>query len=173
MNRPPFGSLWEGLIPRPPSCQGCAQHAAVYFTLVAGGKAETYACCQGCPALLSDSLLPSLALGLKLAVPAPVGRGKCPTCGFRWADFDRIHRLGCPTCYEAHAPQALATIARIQPGLEHQGRRPHDGAADREAKLSKARLLLKAALKEEDYETAAVLRDQIAELEAGLPGTQA
>jgi protein-arginine kinase activator protein McsA len=77
--------------------------------------------------------------------------------------------LGCPTCYEAHAPQALATIARIQPGLEHHGRRPYDAAADREAKLTKARVLLKSALKEEDFETAAVLRDQIAELEAGLP----
>jgi protein-arginine kinase activator protein McsA len=139
----------------------------VYFTLVAGGKAETYACCQGCPSLSSAAILPSLALGLKLTVPAPIGRGKCPTCGFRWADFDRIHRLGCPTCYEAHAPQALATLARIQPGLEHHGRRPYDAAADREAKLTKARLLLKSALKEEDYETAAVLRDQIAELEAG------
>lgn len=160
------------MIPRPPSCQGCVQNAAVYFTLVAGGKAETYACCQGCPSLVSDAILPSLALGLKLSVPAPVGRGKCPTCGFRWADFDRVHRLGCPTCYEAHAPQALATLARIQPGLEHQGRRPYDGSADREAKLAKARLLLKAALKEEDYETAAVLRDQIAELEAGLPGAK-
>ena len=142
----------------------------MYFTLVAGGKAETYACCQGCPSLLSDAILPSLALGLKLAVPAPVGRGKCPTCGFRWADFDRLHRLGCPTCYEAHAPQAMATLARIQPGLEHHGRRPHDAAADREARLTKARLLLKSALKEEDYETAAVLRDQIAELEGGQPG---
>ncbi|MEY4307735.1 MAG: hypothetical protein RJA95_1103 [Verrucomicrobiota bacterium] len=144
----------------------------MYFTLVAGGKAETYACCQGCPSLLSDAILPSLALGLKLTVPTPVGRGKCPTCGFRWADFDRLHRFGCPTCYEAHAPQALATIARIQPGLEHHGRRPFDAEADREARLSKARDLLKAALKTEDYETAAALRDQIAALEGGLSGTQ-
>lgn len=157
------------MIPRPPSCQGCVQNAAVYFTLVAGGKAETYVCCQGCPSLQSDSILPSLALGLKLAVPAPVGRGKCPTCGFRWADFDRVHRFGCPTCYEAHAPQALATLARIQPGLEHQGRRPLASATDRQAKLTRARDLLKSALKEEDYETAAALRDQIAELEAGRP----
>ena len=37
------------MIPRPPTCQGCVQNAVVYFTLVAGGKAETYACCQGCP----------------------------------------------------------------------------------------------------------------------------
>lgn len=153
------------MIPRPPSCQGCTQTAAVYFTLVAGGKAETYACCQGCPSLLADAILPSLALGLKLTVPVPVGRGKCPTCGFRWADYDRIHRLGCATCYEAHAPQALAMIARIQPGLEHHGRRPADPDAAREVKLTRTRELLQAAIKDEDYETAAALRDQIASLE--------
>lgn len=161
------------MIPRPPSCQGCVQNAAAYFTLVAGGKAETYACCQGCPALVSDAILPSLALGLKLTVPTPVGRGKCPTCGFRWADFDRLHRFGCATCYEAHAPQALATIARIQPGLEHHGRRPFDATADREARLLQARAQLKDALRTEDYETAAALRDQIAQLEGGLPGARA
>ena len=66
----------------------------------------------------------------------------------------------------------MATIARIQPGLEHHGRRPFDAEADREARLTKARDLLKAAMKEEDYETAAVLRDQIAELEGGLPGAK-
>ncbi|MEY5005973.1 MAG: hypothetical protein RI969_1061 [Verrucomicrobiota bacterium] len=155
------------MIPRPPTCQGCAQNAVVYFTLVARGKAETYACCQGCPSLGSDAILPSLALGLKLTVPTPVGRGKCPACGFRWSDYERIHRLGCATCYEAHAPQALATIARIQPGLEHHGRRPQDSQADRLAKLAKARADLQDALRVEDYEAAAVLRDQIAELENG------
>ncbi|MFM7743666.1 MAG: UvrB/UvrC motif-containing protein [Verrucomicrobiota bacterium] len=155
------------LIPRPPSCQCCAQTPAAFFTLVAGGKAETYACCQGCPALLDGAILPSCALGLKLTVPTPVGRGKCPACGFRWADFDRLHRLGCPTCYEAHAPQALTTIARLQPGLEHQGRRPFDPVADREARLTKARASLKEALKTEDYEAAAALRDLILSLESG------
>jgi protein arginine kinase activator len=101
-----------------------------------------------------------------------VGRGKCPACGFRWADYERVHRLGCATCYEAHAPQALATIARIQPGLEHHGRRPQNSQADRLAKLAKARTDLQAALRIEDFEAAAVLRDQIAELEHGPTETR-
>jgi protein-arginine kinase activator protein McsA len=163
--------MFEAMILRPASCQGCTKPAQVFLTLVSGGKAETYGCCEGCPTLESGptegAFLPSLALGLKLAVPAPLGRGKCPACGFRWSDFERIHRMGCPACYESHAPQALTTIARIQPGLAHQGRRPFDAAADRLARLTKAKDALKAALKEEDYEAAAVLRDQINELEAG------
>jgi len=172
LNPDPFGDTVRGLIPRPPSCQGCAQTPTTYFTLVAGGKAETYACCQGCPSLMADAILPSLALGLKLTVPSPAGRSKCPACGFRWADYDRVHRFGCPTCYETHAAQALATIARIQPGLEHQGRRPFDPVADREARLTKARVQLQEALKVEDYEAAAALRDQIAGLENHPPGAR-
>ena len=158
------------MILRPSSCQGCSKAPAVFVTLVAGGKAETHACCQDCPAVQTGSaeaILPSVALGLKMTIPTPQGRGKCPTCGFRWTDFERIHRMGCPTCYETHEAQALATIARIQPGLEHQGRRPYDAKADRIALLTKAKSLLKAALKEEDFETAAALRDQIMGLENG------
>ena len=43
--------------------------------------------------------------------------------------------------------------------------------SDRDSKLAEARELLQAALKTEDYETAAVLRDRIADLEGGAPRT--
>ena len=160
---------------RPASCQGCLQPVAVYYTLVAGGVAQTHALCKVCPTLQAetrDGFLPSLALGITLSVPSPVGRGKCPTCGFRWADFERIHRLGCATCYETHSEQVTATIARIQPGLTHQGRSPVDPIADRQARLCKAKERLKSAQMEEDFETAAILRDQIAALEAEQPATR-
>lgn len=162
------------MIPRPPSCQGCTKPSAVYVTLVAGGKAETYACCQSCPstaALASAGALPSATLGLTLATPLPLGRGKCPTCGFRWSDFERVHRMGCPTCYQAHAQEILGTIVRLQPGLEHHGRRPNT-SKDKRARLEEARLALRTAQKEEDFETAAALRDEIAELEQALQSEQ-
>ena len=158
------------MTPRPPSCQGCTKSCATYFTLVAGGKAETYGCCQGCPAVPKadgDGLLPSAALGLKLAAPLPLGRGKCPTCGLRWSDFERTHRMGCPTCYQAHGQEILGTLGRLQPGLEHHGRRP-DSRPDRRHRLDEARRSLQEAQRTEDFETAAALRDEIAELEARL-----
>jgi protein arginine kinase activator len=103
----------------------------------------------------------------------PSGRGRCPSCGFRWQDFERTHRIGCPTCYQAHTEQVLATIARLQPGMAHQGRRPQVSAAERQAKLSALQALLADAVKEEDYESAAALRDQIAAWEAGQAAPQA
>lgn len=161
---------------RPSQCQGCTQPCSTYFTLVSGGKAESFGCCQACPVVtapVAGGLLPSVELGYKLSVPSPTGRGRCPSCGFRWQDFERTHRIGCPTCYQAHTEQVLATIARLQPGMAHQGRRPQALTADRQAKLAACQALLAEAVKEEDFESAAALRDQIAALEAGNPSKQA
>lgn len=161
---------------RPSQCQGCTQPCSTYFTLVSGGKAESFGCCQGCPVITSPvdgGLLPSATLGLKLHIPAPTHRGRCPSCGFRWQDFERTHRIGCPTCYQAHTEQVLAAIARLQPGMAHQGRRPQVSTAERQAKLAACRAMLAEAVKDEDFESAAALRDQIAALEAGLPSPQA
>lgn len=164
------------MVPRPSQCQGCTQPCSTYFTLVSGGKAESFGCCQACPVVTAPAagaLLPSAALGWKLQVPMPTGRGRCPACGFRWQDFERTHRIGCPTCYQAHTEQVLATIARLQPGMAHHGRRPQLSPAERQAKLSALQTLLTQAVKEEDYESAAALRDQIAALEAGLTSPSA
>ncbi len=158
------------MLPRPPSCQGCLQPPKVFISLVAGAKAQQFACCGACPCVSKTAAgsLPSLALGVKFDVPSAAGRGKCPACGFRWSDFDRIRRLGCPSCYEAHARHASVAISRAQPGLIHTGRRPAgEDKADRDRKIAEARQRLREALAEEDYETAAVLRDRIAELETG------
>ncbi len=164
------------MAPRPPACQGCTQQCSLYISLVAGGTATHFACCQGCPVVqqpAGDGVLPSWALGVQLAVPNPLGRSRCPTCGFRWADFERLHRLGCPTCYEAHGPEALATIARLQPGVDHQGRSPHSSPTARRARLTKAQTDLQVAVADEDYEAAAELRDLIRELQTGLGELQA
>lgn len=161
---------------RPSQCQGCAQPCSTYFTLVSGGKAESFGCCQGCPVItapVDGGLLPSTTLGLKLHIPVPSHRGRCPACGFRWQDFERTHRIGCPTCYQTHTELVLAAIARLQPGMAHQGRRPQVTPAERQAKLASCRALLAEAVKEEDFESAAALRDQIAALEAGLSSSQA
>jgi protein-arginine kinase activator protein McsA len=62
----------------------------------------------------------------------------------------------------------LATIARLQPGLDHQGRRPRSSETERRARLAKAQSDLRTAVAEEDFEAAAGLRDLIRELQAGL-----
>ncbi len=154
---------------RPLNCTHCNQPCTVFVTLVAGGKADTYGLCPTCPqlALLApETTLPSLSLGLKLSVPTPAGRGRCPSCGFRWEDFERTQRIGCPTCYETHQAHLNPTLSRIQPGVQHIGRRPQPTLEEKKAQLEQFKSQLKSAVQSEDFEGAAGLRDQIARLES-------
>lgn len=135
--------------------------------MVAGGEVTSFGCCGQCEVvqkLSQHPLMPSQALGINLTVPTPKKRLQCPACGFRWADFEKILRLGCPTCYETHFESIQLTISRIQPGIEHVGRRP-TAPDDRWVQLPKLRSLLQEAIQQEDFESAALLRDQISELE--------
>lgn len=134
------------------------------------------ALCPHCaPKGIEEAPLPAAMAGLALPIPLPPSRTPCPSCGFRWPDFERHQRLGCPDCYAAHAAQSRALVARTQPALTHQGRRPGapvaplqremdglrstsratEGAAELEARLARA-------IREENYEEAARLRDLIA-----------
>ena len=158
--------VWD-VEPNPPICTHCKKPCTLFITLVAGGKATTYTCCEHCPSSMTGPLtgsLPSEILGIKLHIPMPKIQGSCPSCGFRWEDFERTHRIGCPQCYEAHTQEILPTLSRIQPAVEHTGRRPQPTEVELKNRLKKAKDELAVAVKNEDFETAAALRDQIAEL---------
>lgn len=160
---------------RPLNCTHCSKPCTVFITLVAGGKADTYGLCPTCPQLphlVPETTLPSVSLGIKLSVPTPISRGRCPSCGFRWEDFERTQRIGCPTCYDAHQMHLNPTLARIQPGIQHSGRRPQPTIEEKRAQLTQFKTQLKAAVESEDFESAAGLRDQIARLESQFSATQ-
>lgn len=161
------------------ACARCGQPATRFLKLVAGGAEAGLALCGGCAdAALLGAPLPASAAGLALAIPLPRGRGKCPSCGFRWSDFERTQRLGCPACYEAHAGESLPLVARHQPDVAHRGRqpgtpvaplqreleglRPEAGPAAPEIPLPELERRLAAAVASEDYEAAARLRDAVA-----------
>lgn len=154
---------------RPPQCLECAKKCTLFVTLVAGGKAQPIGCCDQCPLMESMGKigsLPSENLKIQLAVPTPLHRERCPVCGFRWEDFERTHRMGCPVCYQTHAKALAETIALIQPGQTHTGRHPSLNEKDRLQRLAEAKTLLEQAIRDEDFESAAALRDQISDLES-------
>ena len=175
--------------PKPTACCAkCSAPATIFVSLVVGEQTLTTAYCAACsPAGLFDTPLPATFAGLKLAVPVPAGRGRCPACGFRWVDFERTQRLGCATCYTSHQRETDGLVARTQPGMQHVGRRPvapgtvavqtllpdleasrtkPTRAAAAKPTLAQLQADLKAAVEREDYEKAARLRDKIAALAA-------
>jgi protein arginine kinase activator len=95
------------------------------------------------------------------------GVAECPTCGLKVSDFKNEGRLGCPDCYVSFAPEIKAVHKRLSGGARHKGKLPQKLRNYKELLVDRERLRgqLEAAVAEEDYETAAVLRDRIKAIE--------
>lgn len=123
------------------------------------------------------------------------GLGPCPSCGVTFARFRETGRLGCPSCY-AHFEQVIGPmISRAQEGATHHvGKLPKRAlrgvsmteageerqqilkevlgqAEERARKLASLRDQLSAALSSERYEQAALIRDQIEQLQSLFEAT--
>ena len=92
----------------------------------------------------------------------------CPECGMTLLEFRQRGRLGCPKDYEVFAPH-LRELLRAHPrGHQHVGRAPGPRRRGPAAHCSAAAQLqrdLEAAIREEAYEQAARLRDELKQLE--------
>ncbi len=95
---------------------------------------------------------------------------KCPVCGFTQADFKKTGRLGCSTCYLTFAEGLGALLKAMHKGTEHVGKVPEHAqrAAQLNDRMRNLNENLKKAVADENYETAASLRDQIKQLENDL-----
>ena len=101
-------------------------------------------------------------------MPEDVRNKRCPACGITYKEFRQKGQFGCAKDYEAFEEAVAGLLERLHYGGEHRGRAPRQ---DRERSRRQTRLLemkkaLTKAVEEEDYETAARLRDEIRELEA-------
>lgn len=124
-----------------------------------------------------------------LSAPAPVTR--CAGCGTTYASFKESGLLGCPACYDAFADRLGPLIERAHEGAcHHVGKFPRRALKDiramgdaervetllgdireREERLESIRRSLAKAVRDEDYERAAMLRDELARIGDLLGGT--
>jgi protein arginine kinase activator len=93
----------------------------------------------------------------------------CPSCGMSLAEFRSKGRFGCARDYEVFRTHIDPLLLRVHNAQSHRGRVPGGEAqpkVDLDRQLSDLRTKLEAAIREEAYESAARLRDEIQELEA-------
>ncbi len=166
----------------PPVCDICHEHpASVQFVEQRGDQVRQLSLCSQCaqkqgintqggqvtlnlPALLAQMAAGAAGAGGpgRLAVAHDVA---CPSCGMTAEQFREGGRLGCARCYEAFEPMIASIVRRVQAGSAHRGLAPQRLGAAPADDLAELREKLKRAVKEERYEEAAKLRDQIRELE--------
>ncbi|MDQ3198063.1 MAG: UvrB/UvrC motif-containing protein [Verrucomicrobiota bacterium] len=156
-------------------CDVCkCNDASVFLTEIAEGKMQKVNLCEACSKekgvqdpkgfALADLLL---GIGAAEEIEKGAPTQKCTVCGFTQVDFKKTGRLGCSACYQTFAEGLGTLLKAMHKGTEHVGKLPERAA--RQVKLTdKMRALanhLEKAVAEENYETAATLRDQIKQLE--------
>lgn len=109
------------------------------------------------------------------ASPASITKQKCASCGLSYDDFKKIGRLGCSDCYVAFKVGLAQLLKRIHGATQHIGKSPHpESVKEQKAvtrvqeELSEAQEELNKAVKKEEFEVAAALRDKIKFLQKKL-----
>lgn len=91
----------------------------------------------------------------------------CPICKTRLSEVAKTGKAGCSKCYEVFRPQMEYMLGRIHSNTQHIGKvAAHAGERIKVKKeLEQLNAQLQAAIARQDFEQAAVLRDQIKALQ--------
>lgn len=162
------------------NCQACEKNpATVHLTEILEGAKTARDLCEECAAkmgLTTGNPIPSLLAQLFEGVGkemAPSGV-RCPECGISFEEFRSKGRFGCPRDYEVFSKDLVPLLEKIHGGaLKHVGRLPEGAGlhAEVEDALRRLRRDLDKAKKDERYEDAARIRDEIRAAEESLRGT--
>jgi protein arginine kinase activator len=159
-------------------CQICKKkQATIHLTEITDGKRKEMHLCQKCAAdegmvvksqMSIDELLGNLLESKPDDEAQFDSEDRCPICGFHPNDLNKQPLVGCPNDYEVFEPQLSAIIENAHDGkTHHTGKIPSNIPQNTKSymQLLNLREELRDALKHEDYEQAAELRDRITELE--------
>jgi protein arginine kinase activator len=164
------------------SCDVCGERpATIRYAEMVDGTLSTWNLCEKCArekgvtgSLSSFSTpLVNVLMGL---LGEPTGRRpeepgpQCPRCGSTYEGFRRTGRLGCSGCYETFRDDLTPLLRRIHGGTQHAGRVPSTHADDvaEKGELRRLRGELSRAVRREEYERAAEIRDRIRRLEVAV-----
>ncbi len=160
-------------------CDNCGENEAViHLTQIVDNKMGTYHLCEACAA--EKGLEPEPGAGSSFPLTdflAQMGQESrphksssitCDYCGLTLQDFKKTGRLGCSHCYVAFEEHLRGLFRRLHGGTQHVGKvylPPDPSDAQRHEQISRLRRKLDTAVKREEFERAAMLRDQIREME--------
>jgi len=159
-------------------CNVCKKNeATVHLTQIVDNKMQKIDLCEACSKEkgVNDPTgfsLADLLLGLGAAQEIERSSGgaelKCPQCGFTQADFKKAGRLGCAECYHTFAEALEGLLKSMHKAARHVGKVPQALHHSRELsdKLKSLQKRLEKAITEENFEQAALLRDEIAQLKS-------
>ncbi len=171
-------------------CDECGKNkATVHLTEIINEQITKLNLCEACAKAKGSDVEQHFGIGDLLAAlsdvetapvsaagtTGPTPKNKCSHCGLTYEDFKKIGRLGCSECYAAFKVSLSPLLKRIHGSTQHMGKSP-DPLLVKEQKvhskfheeLMMVKQELMKAVKKEEFEEAAALRDKIKFLEKKL-----
>lgn len=171
-------------------CEKCSKNeATIHYSEIINGKKKSYTLCGQCAdemgigdvkstfdafgagSLLSGFFGNTYPAGLGKKVRASAEK-RCPVCSASIREIADAGKVGCAECYRTFREELSPTIRRIHGSVSYKGAAPETGSAPETEPKTEAvseadtlRAELYEAIKTEDFERAAELRDRIRALE--------
>ncbi len=159
-------------------CEQCGENEATVRVeaFAPDGSSAARMLCQDCARKLRPNLR---ALDISDFLNALIGKiredrqekeqerfdASCEECGLSWAEYRRRGTLGCPGCYRAFREPLEEMLVKKNGSALYMGITPAGARVNDEIyALKKLKEQLKSAIDSEDFERAAVLRDEIKRL---------
>lgn len=170
-------------------CQNCGRNEATTHIkrVINGATSESHLCAECAANLGYGDMFSGFGFSfgellggfLSESTPAltamPQDTVRCKKCGNSWQDIVREGKLGCADCYRTFFDKLQPSLQRIHGKIRHNGKvssgassevqtekTPEQKKTEKRAKLEAE---MKKAVDEQNFEQAAVLRDQIKALE--------
>lgn len=173
-------------------CQHCNQkEATTHIKKNINGQREEMHLCSECARelgvmdefkmpsmndLFGDSFLGNFLGAGVAAMNSLAGVERCSTCGSSFNDIVKGGHIGCSDCYDKFADRLEPSIRKIHGKTKHIGKfisydeKEEPAKKESKAEVNQLDLLqqqLEAAIKEQRFEDAAVIRDKIKNLTEG------
>lgn len=168
----------------PESCKDCPKKKTVHLTQILESGMKKFDVCEDCPVaskFQDPSLFKSLSTytGMKgdqdgtsesTEDSEPSTSEKpgitCPTCKYPEETFNKNGRLGCPNCYEIFDENIDKILPEMHRGTMHKGKIPAhlESSIQRENQIHLLEQDLQEAIRSENFEEAAQIRDTLREM---------
>lgn len=166
-------------------CQKCgANNANTHVKTIINGEFKEYDLCSNCAKKMGytnvfsdmeDEFSNFLGSFFGNVLPARTQATRCEFCGTTYPEIAKTGHVGCAKCYDVFADELYPSIRRIHGNTTHCGKnskRAENAKAEKpveqskEDKIKALKAELDKAVKEQNFEHAAELRDKIKEMEA-------
>jgi protein arginine kinase activator len=156
-------------------CELCNKNeATVHLKQVLNGEENELFVCQECSGKQELDVLSSMGMSdflfgvgvkNKINTSAPEKDEKsCSHCHLRKSDFNKRSRMGCEHCYDVFADELQPMLAMMHKSFQHNGKIPPNEKMN--ISLERLEIDLQGAIDVQDFEKAAVIRDDILAIKA-------